>query len=200
MNHERRMTYEALSVPYGRICIRLGLTPNVLTALALFSAAAAGAAFWQQTFIVGIMLMLLTSLLDMLDGATARAGNLGTTFGGVLDHTVDRVGEFLILLGLVLSGHVAAGWGMFALFGMWSASYARAVAESIGGMRTCAVGMVGRLEKFAIILAGAVFEVFFPYRALQIALVIVGIISFVTTGQRLVYAHRELSAQGGGPR
>jgi phosphatidylglycerophosphate synthase len=193
MHQQRRTSYEQHSIPYGRVCVKLGLTPNVLTVLGLLTAAVAAIAFWQEFFITGVVLVLLASLLDMLDGATARAGNLGTTFGGVLDHNVDRIGEFFVILGIVLSGHVAAGWGMFALFGMWSASYARAVAESKGGMKNCAVGMVGRLEKFAIIIIGAVLEVFFPFYALEVALIVVGVISVVTTGQRLAYAHRELS-------
>lgn len=198
MNHETRASYEAFSIPYGRICVKLGLTPNILTALGLFTAAGAGIAFWQERFFLGVFLMLVTSLLDMLDGATARAGNLGTVFGAVLDHNVDRVGEFLIILGIVLSGHVHPGWGMFALFGMWSASYARAAAESIGKMKRCEVGFVGRLEKFIIILAGAIFEVFFPLQALQIAMIAVGAVSFITTIQRLIYAHKELSGRPGG--
>ncbi|HWO57246.1 MAG TPA: CDP-alcohol phosphatidyltransferase family protein [bacterium] len=180
------------------MCVRLGLTPNILTALGLVCAAGAAVAFWQERFWLGVFLMLLTSLLDMLDGATARAGNLGTVFGAVLDHNVDRVGEFLIILGIVLSGHVHPGWGLFALFGMWSASYARAAAESIGKMKTCAVGFVGRLEKFIIILAGAVFEVYFPMKSLQIAMIAVGAISFITTIQRLIFAHRELTGRTGG--
>ncbi len=198
MHHERRASYEAFSIPFGQVCVRLGLTPNILTALGLITAGGAAAAFWQERFFLGVFLMLATSLLDMLDGATARAGNLGTVFGAVLDHNVDRVGEFLIILGIVLSGHVHPGWGIFALFGMWSASYARAAAESIGKMKTCAVGIVGRLEKFVIILAGAVFEVFFPMKALQIAMIVVGTISFITTIQRLVFAHKELTSRGGG--
>jgi len=195
MHQARRTAYETFSIPYGRLCVRLGLTPNILTVLGLVTAAVTGVAFWQQRFILGVVLMLATSLLDMLDGATARAGNLGTTFGGVLDHNFDRVGEFLILLGIVLSGRVAAGWGMFALFGMWSASYARAVAESIGGLPRCTVGLVGRLEKFVLIIAGSVLEVFFPHRALTIALIVVGAVSCVTTMQRLLFARRELSGR-----
>jgi len=196
MHQERRSTYESLSIPFGRVCVRLGLTPNVLTAVGLLLAAGAGTAFWQGRFLLGLVLMLVASIADMLDGATARAGGLGTVFGGVLDHTVDRVGEFFILLGIALSGRAAPGWAMFALFGMWTASYTRAVAESIGGLKSCAVGFAGRLEKFVLIIAGALLEEFFPGLAMKSALIVVGLVSFVTAAQRLVYTHRQLSGKG----
>lgn len=193
MHHERRSTYELFSIPYGRVCLKLGLTPNVLTVVGLLIAGGAGVAFWKGHFLLGPILMLVAALADMLDGATARAGNLGTTFGGVFDHSIDRVGEFLILLGITLSGHAAPGWAMFALFGMWSASYTRAVAESIGGLKTCAVGFAGRLEKFVLIIVGSFLEEFFPGIAMEAALIVVGAMSMVTAGQRLIYARRELS-------
>jgi phosphatidylglycerophosphate synthase len=195
MHHERRASYESFSIPYGRVCVRLGLTPNILTLIGLALAAGAGVAFWQGRFLLGLVLMLVASIADMLDGATARAGGLGTVFGGVLDHTVDRVGEFFILLGIALSGRVHPGWAMFALFGMWTASYTRAVAESVGGLKSCAVGFAGRLEKFVLIVAGALLEEFFPHIAMKSALIVVGLVSFVTTAQRLIYARRELSGK-----
>lgn len=195
MNPDRRSTYEAFSIPYGRICLKLGLTPNVLSVAGLLVAGAAGVAFWQGRYILGLILIIVASVADMLDGATARAGNLGTVFGGVFDHTLDRVGEFLILLGIMLSDRVAPGWAMFALFGMWSASYTRAVAESIGGLRSCAVGFAGRTEKFVLIIAGAFFEEFFPGMAMESALILVGVVSMATAGQRLVYTYRELSSK-----
>ena len=197
MHHERRSTYELLSIPYGRVCLKLGLTPNILTVTGLLIAGGAGIAFWQGYFLLGVFLMLATALADMLDGATARAGDLGTVFGGVFDHSLDRVGEFLIVLGIGVSGHVAPGWAMFAFFGMWSASYTRAAAESIGGLKTCAVGFAGRLEKFVLIIAGAIFELIFPNIAMESALIVVGVVSLVTAGQRLAYAHTELSKKEG---
>jgi len=196
MSTDRRSAYESYSIPYGRICVKLGLTPNVLTVIGLLIAAGAGVAFWREYFILGLVLILLASIADMLDGATARAGGLGTVFGSVFDHTLDRVGEFLILLGITISGHVAPGWGMFALFGMWSASYTRAAAESVGGMKSCSVGFAGRTEKFVLIIAGAVFEEFFPYTAMQVALIVVGTVSMITAIERLLYARRELSGKG----
>lgn len=195
MNHDRRSAYESFSIPYGRVCLKLGLTPNVLTVIGLLFAAAAGFAFWQQSFFLGLALILLASIADMLDGATARAGGLGTTFGSVFDHTLDRVGEFLILLGITISGRVAPGWGMYALFGMWSASYTRAAAESVGGMKSCSVGFAGRTEKFVLIIAGSFFEEFFPHSAMQVALIVVGTVSMITAIERLLYARRELSGK-----
>jgi len=200
MHQARRLIYESFSIPYGRVCVRLGLTPNILTVVGLLLTAGAGVAFWQGRFFLGLILMLVAALADMLDGATARAGGLGTVFGGVFDHTVDRVGEFLILLGIALSGHAAPGLAMFALFGMWMASYTRAVAESVGGLKSCTVGFAGRLEKFVLIIAGALFEEFFPHVAMDSALVVVGGVSFLTAVQRLNYARKELSQKDNAPR
>jgi len=146
----------------------------------------------------GVFWMLMTSLTDMLDGSTARAGNLGTVFGGLLDHVSDRYGEFFILAGMVLSKVLNPGWGLFALFGMVIASYTRAAAESIGKIDNCAVGIMGRMEKFLLIMMGAVLEHFFPTGKwprggwLELALIIVGLASFITAVQRLVYAKKLL--------
>ena len=142
--------------------------------------------------------MLLTSLTDMLDGSTARAGNLGTVFGGILDHVADRYGEFFILSGIPLSGAVHPGWGLFALFGMLIASYTRAAAESMGKIENCAVGIMGRLEKFILIIIGSVLEHFYPSGTwpeggwLEVALIIVGLTSLITAIQRLVYTYKIL--------
>jgi len=154
---------------------------------------AAGFFFWRGKLWYGVLFILLTSLTDMLDGATARAGNMGSAFGGILDHVSDRYGEFFILLGVGISGYVHPGWAIFALFGMLIASYTRAAAESIGGLPTCEVGIMGRLEKFILIIAGALLERYLPgYHLLAYALILVGLTSVVTSIQRLRFAKREL--------
>lgn len=193
MNHERRKAYEETSTRFGVYCRKLGLTPNTLTGLSLLCAVGSGYFFWAGDLIKGVIFILLTSLTDMLDGATARAGNMGTTFGGILDHVSDRYGEFFILCGIGLSGHVYSGWATFALFGMLIASYTRAAAESIGKISNAAVGWMGRLEKFALIIVGTLLEYFFPGHAfMAYALIIVGATSVVTSVQRLFYARNQL--------
>lgn len=88
---------------------------------------------------------------------------------------------------------VHPGWGLFALFGMIIASYTRAAAESIGRIDNCAVGIMGRLEKFILIIAGAILERYYPNsRWLETALIIVGLTSYITAVQRLVFAKKIL--------
>ena len=156
INQRKREFYERWSLSLGKICFRLGLKPNYLTGLSVISAMVSGMFFWQGNFLWGVIWIIITSFADMLDGSTARAGNIGTVFGGILDHVADRYGEFFILAGITLSGAVHPGWGLFALFGMIIASYTRAAAESIGKIENCAVGIMGRLEKFIVIIVGSI--------------------------------------------
>lgn len=196
MHHKRRAGYEEGSLPYGRICVKLGLTPNVLTAVSLLIGIAAGIFFWKQHWTLAIVAMLLSAFTDMLDGATARAANSGTRFGSVLDRVSDRFGEFFILMGILLSGVVEPAWVLFAQFGVLIASYTRAASESVGQMKTCAVGIAGRLEKFVVIIAGAVGQIFLPeWSLLRYGVIVVGLVSIVTALQRLAFTYRVTHAE-----
>ena len=198
INKRKRQLYEESSLFLGRICVKLGFKPNYISAFSLAAAVVSGIFFWRGEWIWGVVWMIVNAVTDMLDGSTARAGNLGTVFGGILDHVLDRYGEFFILAGITLSGRVHPGWGLFALFGMIIASYTRAAAESMSNIENCAVGIMGRLEKFIIIIIGSLLEYFFPEGAfprsgwLEVALIIVGTTSFITAIQRLVYTYKVL--------
>lgn len=198
INQRKRQLYEESSLFLGRLCLKLGLRPNWLTFISLGCSIVSGLYFWNDQMIWGVVWMVLTSFTDMLDGSTARAGKIGTVFGGIFDHVADRYGEFFILAGITLSGAVHPGWGIFALFGMLIASYTRAAAESIGKIENCAVGIMGRLEKFLLIIGGSIAEYYLPTGRwpeggwLEFALIIVGLTSVITAVQRLVYARKLL--------
>lgn len=198
MDKQKRAAYEKHSQIFGRICVKLGLKPNVITIASLIFSIWAGIVLWKGMFLWGIVLIIVTAITDMLDGATARAGNMGTTFGGILDHVLDRYAEFFILSGILLSGKIHPVWPLFAIFGMIMASYTRKAAESIGKLTSAEVGWVGRMEKFIVIMIGLALASIFPetrfagLKLLEIALIFVGVVSHVTSIQRLYFAKQEL--------
>jgi CDP-diacylglycerol--glycerol-3-phosphate 3-phosphatidyltransferase/archaetidylinositol phosphate synthase len=202
----------------------------MITGLTLFVALVSAYFFFLGDLIVGFLLMILTVVMDMFDGAVARAADLGTKFGATFDHTLDRYAEFLFILGLMMGPTVitpvawwtlASGdsylpwfWGVFSLFGMIMASFARAKAESVGGMESCSVGIAERQEKLILTFAGilllalpstniwldflallpvAVMDLFVALEMtniLTLCVVIVGVLSHITVIQRLAYARR----------
>ena len=86
----------------GRCVAATGLTPNMLTLLGLLgtggaAALAAYGMFWQAAAV-----MLGAGAFDLLDGAVARATGRASTWGAIFDAVSDRVGEFAMLLGLLV--------------------------------------------------------------------------------------------------
>src|SRR5439155_230143 len=86
---------------------------------------------------VGAVVFVIGSVLDILDGALARAGGKSTPFGAFLDSTTDRVGEgaMLAAIGLVLAregNDIAVVFTVVAVAGSFLVPYVRAKAEALG--------------------------------------------------------------------
>ncbi|MBU7032118.1 MAG: CDP-alcohol phosphatidyltransferase family protein [Theionarchaea archaeon] len=186
----RRQWYETHTLTIGKLLARTGLTPNQLTLLSLVPAFISGYFYSQNSEVLGALFLCLTLLFDVFDGSVARALDEKTTFGAVMDPVIDRYCEFIVLLGILLGGRVD-GWIVFLCFsGMIMASYTRARIET-QGISALSVGLMERMEKTTIILAGSFLLPLSP-DSLTIALLVVGILSHVTSAQRLVYARRDL--------
>lgn len=108
-------------------------------------------------FLVGAVLFVVGSILDILDGALARRRSFASPFGAFLDSTVDRVGEGFMLgaVGLVLMRD-GSEWGVALTFaamaGSFLVSYTRARAEALGLKGD--VGIGSRAERVVVITAG----------------------------------------------
>jgi phosphatidylglycerophosphate synthase len=185
-----REKYEQIMAPAGKILAGSRLTPNMITIISLVTSILSFWFYYQKSLILGAFFIVLTGVIDMLDGAVARAAGKTTRFGAVLDHVLDRYAEYLIITGIVLGGYVDWIWGVFALFGMLMASFTRAKAESVGGLKSCTVGIAERQEKLIIIIAGSLLTLYYP-QALLYAIALVGIISHITVAQRLEYTWRQ---------
>jgi len=181
-----RKKYEEAMIPVGRFLGKLGFSPNIFSILSVVAGALCLWFFYSKNLIIGAFLIISTGILDMFDGAIARATGKITKFGGVLDHVLDRYVEYLIVMGIILSGYVDWLWGVFTLFGMIMASFTRAKAESVGGLKNCSVGIAERQEKLIILIVGTLLSVFY-IDVLTYAVILVGVLSHLTVIQRLKY-------------
>ncbi len=177
---------------------RTRITPNALTAagVALCAAAAVLVYFEHRDellfFWFGGVTFVVGSVLDILDGALARAGGKTSAFGAFVDSTTDRVSEAFVLGAIALvfardGNDVALAATFAALAGSFLVSYTRAKAESLGLRGD--VGIGSRAERVVVITAGLVLA---PWGALQWAIYLLTATAWVTVLQRVFSVRAQL--------
>ncbi len=197
--------YHATTRPLADWLIRAGVTPNAITTagagLVVLSAVGFGAG-WIRS---GAALLLVSGVLDTLDGQVARAAGQTSTFGAFYDSTLDRLGDGATFIGLAVFLLTAPGVEyrvpgavlcMVAILSSLLVSYARARAEGLG--LECKVGVVQRAER--ILLIGLPALVVGPGPGATVLLVVVALLalgSTVTVVQRFLYVRRVTAAPPG---
>ena len=145
---------------------------------------------------LGAFVFVVGSILDILDGALARAGGKTTPFGSFLDSTTDRVGEGAMLgaIALIFARHgneVALGATIAAIAGSFLVSYTRAKAEALGLRGD--VGFGSRAERVVVITAGLVLA---PWGVLQWAIYLLTVTAWLTVLQRILHVRTQLRRRG----
>ncbi|PWT90579.1 MAG: CDP-alcohol phosphatidyltransferase family protein [Acidobacteria bacterium] len=168
------------------------LTPNTLTITGVFLNAAVAIVLITGRFWLGGWLYLLVSMTDLLDGILARKRNMSSRFGAFLDSTMDRFGDGVIFLGLLL--HYAILHNIpcvlitsSALTGAMITSYTRARAEVL--IAKCKVGFMERPERVILLAIGLL------WNRVPICLLLMAISSFITIIDRIVYTKQQLEKQ-----
>jgi CDP-diacylglycerol--glycerol-3-phosphate 3-phosphatidyltransferase len=189
----RNLAYR-ITDPIVRILSKSGITPNTLTLINLALNIVAAYVIATGHFLLGGVLVLVSGLFDLLDGALARFTKQTTKFGAILDSTVDRISEAAILFGLLIwySGHggrLEIVLIFAVLIGSFLVSYIRARAEGLGWQ--CQVGLFTRAERVIVLAIGLLVNQIF------IALCVLAVFIFVTVGQRLIYLWKQGKIEGG---
>ncbi|OBH80088.1 CDP-diacylglycerol--inositol 3-phosphatidyltransferase [Mycobacterium mantenii] len=188
-----RAAFARLTTPTARACLRMGLTPDVVTIVGTTgSVAGALTLFPMGKLFAGGCVVWFFVLFDMLDGAMARERGGGTRFGAVLDATCDRVSDGAVFCGLLwwiafgLHDRLLVVATLICLVTSQVISYIKARAEA-SGLRGDG-GLIERPERLIIVLVGAGVSDF-PYvawpPALPVAMWVLAVASLVTCAQRL---------------
>lgn len=189
-----REQYQKTIAPIGTVLAKTGISPNTITILSLLVALCSGYAYLVRNPAIGGVLIILAGLLDMFDGAIARATGKESKFGATFDHVIDRYAEFFIVFGIIAGGYTHWVSGLIMIFGMVMASFVRAKAESVGGLKNCSVGIAERQEKLLLLIGGSLSVPFFP-EALNYSVILAGILSHITVVQRLHYTWTQIGGK-----
>jgi CDP-diacylglycerol--glycerol-3-phosphate 3-phosphatidyltransferase len=189
----RRNLAHHITDPLVGILSKIGITPNVLTLINLALNIVAAYIIATSHFLIGGVLVLVSGLFDLLDGALARFTKQSTKFGAILDSTVDRISEAAIFCGLLI-WYIPRGSSLeivlifAALIGSFLVSYIRARAEGVGWQ--CQVGLFTRAERVIVLAIGLLINQIF------IALCVLVVFVFITVVQRLVYLRKQAKRRG----
>ncbi|MGY1743380.1 MULTISPECIES: phosphatidylinositol phosphate synthase [unclassified Blastococcus] len=176
--------------------LRAGVTADAVTVTGTLGSVAGavgliatGHLFW------GAFTVTLFVLLDMLDGALARARGGGSLFGAVLDSSLDRLVDAAVFGALVWWFTGGGDNRLLALLALLClvlgvlTSYIKARAEGVG--LRCDVGVVERTERLILVLTGTGLSgLGLPY-AVHVGLWLLLAGSLVTVVQRGVEVHRQ---------
>ncbi|MCE7010506.1 CDP-alcohol phosphatidyltransferase family protein [Kibdelosporangium philippinense] len=191
LNIFARASVSRVTDPIGAWLVRLGLTPNAMTVIGTVGAVAGALWFFPRgELVAGTFVVWGFAMLDLLDGAMARAKGKGTKFGGVLDSSCDRIADGALGAAVawyclaVAQNHTLGAAALICVVSGQVISYVKARAEASG--LHADVGIVERAERLIITLVGTgLFGLGVPY-ALHVALWGLAVLSVVTVIQRMV--------------
>ncbi len=175
--------------PVTRVLTWLGVRPSQVTVAGVLICLAGAALVVADRLVLGGIVWLTGSALDLIDGALARSQRKASDGGAFLDSTLDRISEGALFAALAYhfaqaGDALAAALTAVALLGAFLVSSTRARAEALGA--NCKVGSVTRAERVLLLSIGLCFGLIEPAIYLLVAL------SAVTVAQRVRHTLREL--------
>jgi CDP-diacylglycerol--glycerol-3-phosphate 3-phosphatidyltransferase len=186
--------YNTALRPMARLFIAWGIHPNYITASSLVFCALSALETARSHWIIALLWGCAGSFIDGFDGLVARESGKITTFGAILDSSLDRVAEIFWFAGMIYWYCGKTLWGVlnggiFLSFAALSASflipYIKARCEGAG--LVCKSGIMQRPERLIIIGLGLLCgPIVMPW-----ALLIIAIVGHITVIERFVVAWRE---------
>ena len=144
---------------------RIPIGPMGISFLSLITAIGAGYSFYNADLentnwlLIGALMVFLTAVLDALDGIVARIREISSRRGDLLDHTLDRVADIIIVGGIALGPLVEITVGFAAIIGILMLSYMGTQAQAVGAGREYA-GLLGRADRLVVLVMVPIIQYF----------------------------------------
>lgn len=164
---------------------RSGITPNQLTLIGFGISLLSAYAFFSLQQAIGGILLLVSGLFDILDGGVAKISGRVTKFGGVLDSTLDRYSDAIVIGAIIVARLSDPISGVAALTGSVLVSYIRARGE-IEGVKMSGVGIMERAERIVVLAVTALVGY------VWVGVLVLAVLTQVTAIQRLYHLRKAL--------
>ena len=144
---------------------RIPIGPMGISFLSLLTAIGAGYSFYMADLtntnwlLIGALMVFLTAILDALDGMVARMREISSRRGDLIDHTLDRVADIIIMGGIALGPLVEITVGFAAIIGILMLSYMGTQAQAVGAGREYA-GLLGRADRLVVMVMVPIIQYF----------------------------------------
>ena len=136
------------------------LTPNLISVTsAMIGGGLAGYCIYIHQYYWACGFIAFSGVLDSLDGDLARAKNMASIEGAILDSGLDRYVDFCLVGAIVLATPEGLIPGLLAIFGSVMVPFVRARAEASGKSTVASIG--NRSIRIIAILIGLVSQQLF---------------------------------------
>jgi len=196
-----RAAWSRILTPLASWLLARGVTPDAITWIGTAGVVISALVCFPQGWLwQGAVAVTVFAFSDMIDGRMARLSGHTTSWGAFLDSTLDRLGDGAIFGGIMLyfvgtvdgSGHM--GWAAITLAALVLAqvtSYIKAKADSLGVV--VPGGIAARADRVIIILIAAFLAGLGVRWVLELAVLVLAVLSGVTVAQRMYAVHRQLT-------
>jgi archaetidylinositol phosphate synthase len=191
------------------VFVKLKISPNIITVLSILAGVLAGICMIGHSFLLGSIVLFISAVLDLVDGAVARRIGKETKFGAVFDWIADKYVDCFVLLCIGLSGipiismylpvPALADFGIVAcaIIGSMMNTFIKPVTyaeigfeERVGG-KICdpleGIGFFGRPETILLLCLGGALGY------IWVAVLIIAFCTNLSALQRIVYLYRRFS-------
>jgi phosphatidylinositol phosphate synthase len=185
--------------PLARSLARMGVSANMVTIVGGLLTVIGGGLLAAGLPLPALLVLLVGTLADTLDGQIAKASGGGTRFGAFLDSTVDRLSDGALFVGAAAAGANLGQplllWSsLVALVASFLVPYVRAKAESLGV--SASVGPAPREARIVVFLIGLAAWALLDLLAVFVAAVVVlALLSSITFIQRMAHVAHQLSTK-----
>ncbi len=148
---------------------------------------------------------MIVYLFDFLDGAVARLSGKVSLFGEVLDATLDRVTDGLLIFAIAEGGFISWTLAFITLLGFYLVSYTRArVGEATAKRIKLNVGIAQRGDRIMIIILACLFYfenikislLDLTINSMEVAFGLLLILTWTTAIWRLIAAYKQIVLNG----